>query len=181
MASFPCNPVQNIQFGWNPGTGQLTLFWTGSALSYKIRYRQAQNAWINLANTSSLSSVVSGLTPGRQYQFELTSVCGEGESLYTQAGYIVPSGQTGPSNLQIVEKTATTIKVSWAGPVGTYIVQWQDLETKEIAATTVGASPYTITDLRPGINYRVDVFRAYLDEAIHPAGEQYLDKDLCCN
>lgn len=72
------------------GTGAATLNWTADgATGYALQWREsgAGGAWNEQAGLTSTSYVLTGLTPGTEYEFRLQSTCSGGSSPWSGSFY----------------------------------------------------------------------------------------------
>lgn len=174
-----CDSPENIVFNYTGGV--LNISWTGTSTLYKIRYRIAQDAWINLPIVGSPAVSTAAVIPGQNYQFEISSMCDDDPLLTVYADYTIPSTLPGPDNLAIVAKTETTVTISWTGPVVDYVVSWvseDDLGDEDYEI--VNGNEFTVQNLEPGKIYKIFVTRYDNAFPIPAPNNAYIDKDNCC-
>lgn len=154
-----------------PGAGEVSVDWNGDpscdASNYEVRYRlnALGSTWSSAEETGSPWSyyVVSGLTGGQSYVFQVRAFYGSGYSDWSNqsAGVTALSATpSAPTNLRAVGSSSSSITLSWtaASPSpASYQVQfradrlgasWQPTKPLSTAATTI-----QVTDLSPDAGY----------------------------
>jgi hypothetical protein len=169
VASVPGAPTG---LGATPGNGQVSLSWTapasngGSAITdYKIEYRLDGGSFASFAHTASTSTsiVVTGLTNGSLYNFQVSAVNALGTSAASSIVDATP--RTLPDAPTAVTGTpaATSMALSWTAPASNggaaitdYVVQYSatgagSWTTFSHSAST--ATSLTVTGLTNGSTY----------------------------
>lgn len=115
----PGPPLAPTNVTATPGNGRVTLNWTASAntSSYYIYQSgssggEASPAVLVVSGGSSTSAVVSGLTNGRAYYFEIKAVNPVGGSPYSNEASVIPGPPPAPTNLAATASGTGTGKVS---------------------------------------------------------------------
>uniref|UniRef100_A0A8C8UDZ1 Tenascin-N n=1 Tax=Peromyscus maniculatus bairdii TaxID=230844 RepID=A0A8C8UDZ1_PERMB len=106
------------------------------------------------------STVLTGLRPGMEYKVHVWAQKGTQES--RKANTKAPTDIDGPKNLVTDQVTETTLSVSWEpveADIDRYMVRYTsaDGETREVPVSKEKSST-VLTGLRPGVEYKVDVW-----------------------
>ncbi|KAM5239186.1 tenascin-N [Ctenodactylus gundi] len=113
-----------------------------------------------LVGKEKTSTVLTGLRPGVEYEVDVWAQKGNRDSRKTSTK--APTVIDSPQNLVTDQVTETTAIVSWdpvEADIDRYVVRYTsaDGETKEIPVAQDKRS-ILLTDLRPGVEYKVDVW-----------------------
>ena len=138
------------------------------AASYVLHWRTGALGSGQTVEVTGTSHVITGLDPGQDYWVRVASVNSAGTSGWSttqQVTTAVPTSPPGvPRDLSVLEKTFSSVRMSWTAPSGDipatkYQVQWKKPDAAEWSAAvdvTTGTS-HTITGLDPGQTYQVRV------------------------
>ena len=148
----------------------VTVSWTASTVgtapvTYVVAYRVAGTTpFTSLGAVSGTSETVGGLTPGTNYNFEVTAQNSVGNSpASTIANALTPIAPTAPTGVGAVAASSTSATVSWTPPtIGTtpitYIVAYRVTGTTIFTSlASVTASPETVTGLTQSTSYDFEV------------------------
>ncbi len=158
-------------------TASIAVSWTSTALAtgYIVQYRtHGASTWSTFASgVTGTSDVVTGLTAGTAYDFQVAATNSAGTGAYssvvtattTSSALAVPGAITG---LAVGTATNTTLPLSWTNPssggaIADITVQYRTpsgMGTWTTASSTVTATQtsYTISGLAAGTTYDVQVF-----------------------
>jgi hypothetical protein len=140
-----------------------TLSWTAvsTATTYAVQYKlRTATTWTTaIANSTPTSFVLSGLTAGTVYDWQVRSNCTAGSSVFTASSFTTASASTcnAPASLTTTNITTTTSTVSWAAVSGAFNYT---LDIKEInavnwiALTVTSSTVVNISGLTPGTTYQ---------------------------
>ena len=114
-------------------TTSATLGWTATsgATSYTVQWKPASSStWTTVTGLTSTSYVLSGLTAGTAYQFQVMTVCGSGSSSYASPITFTTSAPATcavPTGLSTSNITTSSATLNWAAVSGavSYSVQWK--------------------------------------------------------
>ncbi|XP_005374955.1 PREDICTED: tenascin-N isoform X2 [Chinchilla lanigera] len=128
---------------------------------YVVRYTSADGETREfLVGKDQSSTVLTGLRPGVEYEVDVWAQKGARES--RKANSKAPTDIDSPKNLVTDQVTENTATVSWdpvEADIDRYVVRYTsaDGETKEFLLGKDQSST-VLTDLRPGVEYKVDVW-----------------------
>ncbi|KAL6090974.1 hypothetical protein STEG23_015527, partial [Scotinomys teguina] len=128
---------------------------------YVVRYTSADGETRELlVGKEERSTILTGMRPGVEYQVDVWAQKGTQESRKTSTK--APTDIDGPKNLVTDHVTETTLSVSWEpveADIDRYMVRYTsaDGETKEVPVSKEKSST-VLTGLRPGVEYKVDVW-----------------------
>ncbi|XP_006973875.2 tenascin-N isoform X1 [Peromyscus maniculatus bairdii] len=128
---------------------------------YVVRYTSADGETRELlVGKEERSTILTGMRPGVEYQVEVWAQKGTRESRKTSTK--APTDIDGPKNLVTDQVTETTLSVSWEpveADIDRYMVRYTsaDGETREVPVSKEKSST-VLTGLRPGVEYKVDVW-----------------------
>nr|XP_048277522.1 tenascin-N [Myodes glareolus] len=128
---------------------------------YVVRYTSADGETREiLVGKEERSTILTGMRPGVEYQVDVWAQKGTRESRKTSTK--APTDIDGPKNLVTDQVTETTLSVSWEpveADIDRYIVRYTsaDGETREVPVSKEKSST-VLTGLRPGVEYKVDVW-----------------------
>lgn len=158
----------SVSVGWTPGSGSTPEVF---AVSYRTPPGSgAYTAFGTTASTPAASLIVTGLTQGAQYEFEVSATNQAGSATSattatatTKSVAVLPSA---PSNLTVGNVTVSSIQVSWTPPaVGTTpftnTIQVAPTGTGKWAtagATTDPTTTFTIPNLNSGTTYDIRIY-----------------------
>jgi hypothetical protein len=134
--------------------------------NYVVEYRMGTDGWSPFirADSTALSTTVTGLTKGGSYTFRVSAVSAGGTSAASavSAAALAAAAPSAPGSLAgKTTKVAGQIKVTWkaaalnGAPSATYKVSWL-VGAKWTTPVTATGFAYTITKLKPG-TYSVKV------------------------
>ncbi|XP_042114333.1 tenascin-N isoform X2 [Peromyscus maniculatus bairdii] len=128
---------------------------------YMVRYTSADGETREVPVSKEKSStVLTGLRPGVEYKVDVWAQKGAQDS--RKANTKAPTDIDGPKNLVTDQVTETTLSVSWEpveADIDRYMVRYTsaDGETREVPVSKEKSST-VLTGLRPGVEYKVDVW-----------------------
>jgi hypothetical protein len=157
----PCAVAAGLNAGSITTTGA-ALEWTAvnGAVSYNVQYRAAGSSIWTSTTASTNSKIISGLSSGTTYEFQVQTVCSGNTSAWsasanftTQSPCMAP---TGPSASAITQSSAT---VSWNAAAGalSYSVQYRKTGTTSWDATTSTTTSKNHAGLLAATNYEFQV------------------------
>lgn len=143
-------------------TSEATLSWSSAtgANSYNYRYRTDGSGVWTEANTSGTSAVISGLTEGTTYEYQVESVCTNATSGYsasstftteTSGGGTTPCTEA-PQNF-VANTTSTTADLSWTEVEGAILYQWRYRSTGDWITGTSATNSLSLTGLAANATY----------------------------
>ncbi len=118
----PCGNA-SLWLANNITTTQARLSWTAvpGAVNYVVEYKPSASTVWAVQNTSSLSLIVSSLTPATPYQWRVKTDCAtntgvySGTGLFTTTAVVVPPVACGiPANVSLVSQSGRSARVSWS-------------------------------------------------------------------
>jgi len=154
------------------GNAQATVSWTnpsgnGAALTgFQIRYSTDNGStWSAGAPYSSSPAIVTGLTNGTSYVFEVAATNAVGTGSYsTQSAAVVPARAPAAPGSVTATRGNASASVSWTTPadngsaITSYVVRYSTDGTHWTpAAQSYDGSPATVTGLTNGTSYVFDV------------------------
>jgi Fibronectin type III domain len=164
--------VVNWTVGYQTATNQTLRQSSGSSCGTPATYT-------NIADPVANGSVITGLSAGTTYSWEVQGWDSVGEGAWSSCisttTYAVPAG---PSSLGTTGATTSTVALSWANPSGSLVNDtvyygtacgtWTQVSTGGVATA------YTVTNLNPYLTYCFAV-SAWSAGAGGPLGHPYLN------
>jgi titin len=152
-----------------PGNADVALQWTAPSAGadpisdYIIQYSSDGGAQWTTDDTgsTSTSAIVSGLTNGTGYNFEVEAVNSIGDGPFsTPTGPLTPSGPPGPPAITSISPEDGALQVNFTAPVSSepitgYVYQLDG--TGPWYSSPATASPLTISGLTDGTSYSVEI------------------------
>lgn len=141
----------------NLGIRSAQLNWSGvgDAFGYELRWKaQDSPTWNTIPNLTTNSYLLSDLTAGTGYQWQVRSVCAADNSVY--AGQTFQTICPGPTNLTATAVSGTSAQLNWSdlGPNRTYDLVWRMESTSTWQVVDGLTTPtYALTGLREGTVY----------------------------
>jgi hypothetical protein len=162
LATFVCNKPTGLTTS-SITTTSAKLKWAAvtGAVSYKVQYRVLGSSTWSVKTTVPDSVVLTGLTTGTNYEWEVQSVCSSTSSsaFTTSVKFTTKGGCPPPITLKADSITTTTARLSWSAIAGvkSYNLQYK-LKTDTIykTITNILTNIYKLSGLNAGSNY---VFR----------------------
>ena len=172
--SFTINEPPNCLDPTNVGISSIGLntasaSWDAVSITgkYDLRFRAVgASSWTTLTNFVGTSYVMTGLSDGTDYEFEVRSVCGGGfASAWVSATFTTVLACTTPTNLTASDITPSSATLSWDAVTG---AQYYIYSTRIIGVTgwvndTAYTNSVSISNLSPNRQVRFRV-QAVCDE-----------------
>lgn len=145
----------------------------GAILEYQIERTTAnQTAWAG--DYIGNGGTYFNLTPGASYRFRSRARTDRGWGNWADIGgsVVIPTAPAAPASVTPGQSSGLDIPVTVAAspstggePISSYSLQWSNNagSSWSTAVTVTAGTPYTFTNLQPGLNY---LFRAYSTNAI---------------
>ena len=124
-------PASSNTLTINVTTTTADLNWeiVGGGASYNIQYRIVGNLTWSTATTPDTFYHATGLTPGSNYEWQVQTVCGVNNSIYTSSTYFttIPLFCNAPNNLYVTNLSAFSTNFNWNSVPGalSYNVQYR--------------------------------------------------------
>ena len=141
-------------------TTQISLSWTSSTGETGYQLYENVNGSAVLLTTygaSATSGIVSGLTAGTTYSFELVAYNSSGTAAtgWVQATTATNTVTTvvAPRNLTATATSTTTVQLSWnasAGATGYRVYEYESGRAVQVSTLSAGATSTTVNGLTPG-------------------------------
>ncbi len=147
-------------------TTSATLGWTttSGATSYTVQWKPASSStWTTVTGLTSTSYVLSGLTAGTAYQFQVMTVCGSGSSSYASPITFTtgaPATCAVPTGLSTSSITTSSATLNWTAVSGavSYSVQWKLASASTWTTITgVTGTSSSLTGLNSATAYQFQV------------------------
>ncbi|MDX1909449.1 MAG: S8 family serine peptidase [Bacteroidia bacterium] len=139
----------------------LTWAYTGSAATFKVRYRpQGSPGWIPGGISATQTVSLTGLSPCTMYEFQVQARCGADSSGYAVTRLFRTEGCCeAPAGLRALAVTDTTAAIVWQDVfgAGTYPVRYRVNGTATWTLISVPDTALTLTGLLPCTAYEVQV------------------------
>ena len=156
------------------GNAQATVSWGAPAsdggspiTGYQLQYRATSSpTWIAFPTTGTSSTIVTGLTNGTQYIFQVAAVNVVGTSTFTESNAVTPATAPGAPTGVAADRGDTQATVSWGAPsdggspiTGYVLRYYPTLNPGSTTTVTVGTTPTTntVTGLTNGTQYTFEV------------------------
>ncbi|MBS1548582.1 MAG: fibronectin type III domain-containing protein [Bacteroidetes bacterium] len=137
------------------------LNWGASAgVTYSVRYREVGNAVWTTFTTTTNSTQLTGLTPGKTYEVQVANICNNTTGAYSSSQvFTCPTTcDMAPTGLTITQITNTSALANWnAFPGATYIVRIRKVGAMMWNTLNSAVNTYTFTGLSENTQYEVQV------------------------
>jgi len=138
-----CNNPYNLNTVGINTTGA-TLTWEAAAsagfANFKVEYSRADSVSWSTANTTDTFYLVSGLLPGKSYQWRVTTMCGSDSSSVNSSSFATAtvSNCNSPSGLSAIVSSDSLVALSWTGAAGAlyYEIQFRRVGTGSWSTTS---------------------------------------------
>ncbi|MCL8535677.1 GEVED domain-containing protein [Chryseobacterium gallinarum] len=177
----PCSLTTPNQPTMTPTHNSVTLAFSGSTLTYLVRYRAQTTppgAWTEIYASALLNNiplVINGLTPATTYEVQVASVCGDVVGTFTPIKTFTTKCDPTPPNVTISNITTSTALITWSplAASSTYIMRWRKVGSTGAGSwTTVNlpappANTYvlgSVVPLEPYTTYEVQVANQCIGE-----------------
>ncbi len=159
-----CNTPENATVS-GISHNQASFSWTGvaTAQGYRLRYRAiGRVSWQNI-NTSNTNYTIANLSPETNYEVQVSTICGDGNSNYSGSRTFrttaAPLNCAVPSGLQVENTSTNGAQVTWgAVPNATsYSIRYRRLGTNTWTVRSANSTVYNISALSPNTSYQVQV------------------------
>lgn len=143
-----------------------TLSWNdfGPDVMYDVQYQKSgTDSWTTLANLTTNTVTISGLTGSTSYEWKVRSHCNDGTYTdYSYSNYFYTNSCSSPTPLTTTEETTTSVKINWSfyyASVGTSyegryrVVGTNDWTYLSNLSSTNGYGYFIITGLTPTTSY----------------------------
>lgn len=144
----------SVTLGWESVTG---------ALNYEVSYKRSNESGFTTFNTTTNSSVLSGLTPNSVYQAKVRSACGN-NSFSTEVTTSFTTPNQGvicnpPTNFRTTGTSSTTATLAWNGVGGAnnYEITYRRVGESNYISVTTNNSTVSLTNLQSDANYEVRI------------------------
>jgi len=161
--ALPCSTPASLSATLlSPTSANLSWVTVSGAVSYNIQYRPTGTTTWLTTTTATNSTIITGLTPGTTYEFQVQVDCGTGTSAFspsatfTTDAIITTCPQ--PTGLSVTAITPTSAMLTWPATAGStgYNVQyliagttgWQNLPSATNTATLTGLMPRATYECR---------------------------------
>jgi len=151
------------------GDGQVRLDWApansnGSDISrYEVNY--AGSDWTPWTEVSDDHAIITGLTNGERYKFQVRAVNGVGNGVWSSAGTVTPAGAPGDVTGLDWSPVADGVSLTWSAPTSNngaaitgYEVEYRAADSSgAYTAVTATSTAKTISGLGNNVAYDVRV------------------------
>ncbi|MBD2703651.1 fibronectin type III domain-containing protein [Spirosoma sp. BT702] len=150
------------------------ISWTNradnTAVNLLVRSLAENGSWVNTISVNGLTSsayLVTNLTPGATYDFQVRGVC-DVNTLADNSGYsnpITTPGSQSALNIGVDSMSYQTARLNWSdGPESTnYVLQWRTRNGSWNTTGSLSTKRYLLMGLTPNTTYDVRV--SYVDNA----------------
>jgi len=151
-----CPTAAGLSAG-NISTSSALLSWTAAsgAINYSVDYKlSTASTWIFANSTTSLSLTISGLNPGKAYDWQIRTNCNSDSSSFAQSQFSTTCGV--PTNLTSSTITATNVTLNWASVSGAtgYSVEYKLASSSTWGGTSnTTSTSITLSSLNSGVVY----------------------------
>ncbi len=140
-----------------------TISWTAvsGATSYNVQYKlSTATTWTTLT-ASTTSSILTGLTAGSTYNFQIQAVCASGTSTYVASTFTTTTATTcgNPTGLTATSITTTGATLGWTAVSGatSYNVQYKLSTATTWTTTTSTTTSKALTGLTASSTYNYQI------------------------
>ena len=168
--SIGCNAVGVVACGNASGlssssitTTGATISWTAvsGATSYNVQYKlSTATTWTTLT-ASTTSSILTGLTAGSTYNFQIQAVCASGTSTYVASTFTTTTATScgNPTSLNATSITTTGATLGWTAVSGatSYNVQYKLSTATTWTTTTSTTTSKALTGLTASSTYNYQI------------------------
>jgi chitodextrinase len=145
--------LNSVDLAWSPSTDNVGV------KEYAI---YQNNVWITSVGADRTSYMVSGLEANTNYEFAVTAIDKAGnESTKSNAVALVidTEAPTIPTNLVLLERTSTSIKLQWTASLDNIGIASYEIYDSSILLASIDGSlnSYTVTNLEDNKNYAFTV------------------------
>ncbi|MBL7940940.1 MAG: fibronectin type III domain-containing protein [Flavobacteriales bacterium] len=160
-----CGVPTNLAAGSITSTSA-SLSWTGvpGAASYTLQWKPTSSStWTSVSGIAGTSHVLSGLSAGTAYHFQVLTVCSGSSSGYaTAVSFTTGSAATCnvPGGLAASSITSGSAALSWVAVSGasSYHIQWKtSAGSTWTTVSSVAATSYSLTGLSASTAYQFQV------------------------
>lgn len=132
------------------------------ASAYQVQYRAVGGSWNILAQTSSTSQNITGLTAGTTYEVQVRSICSGVNSSWSSSVTFTTSGGSScgtVTGLNASNITSTSATVSWSAVSGAinYDLDYKLNSSSSWTTYNTTSTVVNFTSLTPGTSYNVRV------------------------
>lgn len=155
--SSSCTAPSNVSFSQvNTSSENLTWGAVSGASSYTLQYRPTNGSWTTVNNVANNSYVLTGLSAGTVYQFQVQAVCSSGLSNYSSIYSFTTVTCEAPYNLIANAISSTSVSINWLGgaDVSSYTLEYS-LQNSNIWTSigNISNTSYTLTGLQANAYY----------------------------
>ena len=118
--NIPATSNVATEVDWTALTGSARGGMNVLITDYEVYWDQSTGVWVSLANTTSLSTTVTGLTGGVTYAFEVRAYNKYGYGLFTSSVSIQTSQAPSQPTAPVLAVVGAYVKISWVAPFPNY-------------------------------------------------------------
>lgn len=158
----PCEPPQNLVVTQiTNNTALVTWSIALGATAYQLQYKiSGAPQWTTLSPQVTTLKLLTGLTPGTNYQVQVKSVCESENSPYSPIVNFTTGNTCGiPQDLMAINITTNTAKIQWQPVSGAtnYTLRYKLTSAGNWNTFTIAATTVNFSGLTPATSYDVSV------------------------
>ena len=128
--------------------------------TYVLEWQEVGAATWNTVNLNTTTYTLNNLTPGKNYQIRVASICSGAQNPWTTPLVITTplTCDMAPAGLTVTNITMTQAQVDWAAfPGATYVLRFRKVGTSSWNTVTLTTNTYLLTGLTEVTQYEIQV------------------------